>query len=191
MCNYAEVIQNQEFRALATIFDEKLVELENKNKTSKLWITYFRMVTILKNFIAADGMGDCNLHLHSIEIMIPLFHASGCFPYAKASQIYLQDMKELHDKMNSSEFKIFSEGYFTSGPSDVFCSGIASDQTIEQTLMKGMSVEGGPFKRGATENVVYKWIRGVIYSQDIIEGIENFCNISFNKSHLVIRQMLD
>ncbi|GFT31809.1 uncharacterized protein TNCV_3081101 [Trichonephila clavipes] len=49
--------------------------------------------------------------------------------------------------------------------------------------MKGMSVEGGPFKHGATESVVYKWIRGVIYSQDIIEGIENFCNISFNKSH--------
>ncbi|GFS53921.1 uncharacterized protein TNIN_371051 [Trichonephila inaurata madagascariensis] len=64
-----------------------------------------------------------------------------------------------------------------------FFSGIANDQTIEQTLMKGMSVEGGPFKRGATESVVYKWIRGVIYSQGIIEGIENFCNISFNKSH--------
>ncbi|GFX72911.1 uncharacterized protein TNCV_1698081 [Trichonephila clavipes] len=46
-----------------------------------------------------------------------------------------------------------------------------------------MSVEGGPFKRDATESVVYKWIRRVIYSQDIIEGIENFCNISFNKSH--------
>ncbi|GFW34577.1 uncharacterized protein TNCV_952061 [Trichonephila clavipes] len=46
-----------------------------------------------------------------------------------------------------------------------------------------MSVEGGPFKCGATESVVYKRIRGVIYSQDIIEGIEHFCNISFNKSH--------
>ncbi|GFU82034.1 uncharacterized protein TNCV_517141 [Trichonephila clavipes] len=49
--------------------------------------------------------------------------------------------------------------------------------------MKGMGVEGGPFKRGATESIVYKWIREVIYSQDIIEGIENFWNISFNKSH--------
>ncbi|GFU93207.1 uncharacterized protein TNCV_4217331 [Trichonephila clavipes] len=49
--------------------------------------------------------------------------------------------------------------------------------------MKGMSVEGGPFKRSATESVVYKWIREVIYSHYIFEGIENFCNISFNKSH--------
>ncbi|GFT97257.1 uncharacterized protein TNCV_2205491 [Trichonephila clavipes] len=78
MFNYAEVIENQAFRVLATIFGGKLVELENKNKTSKLW------VTILKNFIAADRMGDWNLHLHSIEIMIPLFHTSGHFPYAKA-----------------------------------------------------------------------------------------------------------
>ncbi|GFY00151.1 uncharacterized protein TNCV_1342481 [Trichonephila clavipes] len=43
--------------------------------------------------------------------------------------------------------------------------GIVSDLTIEQTLKKVMSVEGGPFKRGATESVVYKWIRGVIYSR--------------------------
>lgn len=49
--------------------------------------------------------------------------------------------------------------------------------------MKGISVEGGPFERGATESVVYKWIRGVIYRKDIIESIENFCDISFNKSH--------
>ncbi|GFW70671.1 uncharacterized protein TNCV_2922261 [Trichonephila clavipes] len=92
-------------------------------------------------------------------------------------------MKELHVKMYPSEYKNFSEEYFTSRHSDVFSSCIASDQTVEQTLMKGMSVEGGPFKRGATESVVYKWITGVIYRQDIIEGIENFCNISFNKSH--------
>lgn len=70
-----------------------LVKLETKNKTSKLWITSFRKDTILKEFIAAERMGDWNLHLHSIELMIPVFHAS--VPYAKAAQIYLLDMKEL------------------------------------------------------------------------------------------------
>lgn len=55
----------------------------------------------------------------------------------------------------------------------------STDQTIEQTLMKSMSVEGGPFKRGVTENIVYKWIKGVIFTKDIIEGVEEFCNISF------------
>lgn len=78
------------------------------------------MVTILKDFIAADRMGDWNLHLYSIELMIPLFHASGHFPYAKASQIYLQDMKELQYKMDPTEFKKFSQGYFTSRRSNNF-----------------------------------------------------------------------
>ena len=46
---------------------------------------------MMKNFIAADRMGDWHLHLRSIELMIPLFHASGHFPYAKALQIYLRN----------------------------------------------------------------------------------------------------
>lgn len=92
-------------------------------------------------------------------------------------------MREIHRKMDPTKFKKFTKGYFASRRSDIFFSGIASDQTIEKTLMKEISVEGGLFKRGATESVVFKWIRGVIYSQDIIEGIEKFCDISFNKSH--------
>ncbi|KAF2904041.1 hypothetical protein ILUMI_02138 [Ignelater luminosus] len=95
--------------------------------------------------------------------------------------MYLQDMQELPTKMDPAEFKKFTGGYFTARRSDVFFSGIFTDQTIEQTLLKSMSVEGGPFKRGVTEGVVYKWIKGVIFSKDIIEGIEEFCNISFKK----------
>lgn len=49
--------------------------------------------------------------------------------------------------------------------------------------MRAMSVEGGPFKRGATESVVFKWIKGVIYAKDTIEGLESFCYLEFNKSH--------
>lgn len=120
MFNYNEITENQGFQMLSRIFEDKLVELENKDKTSKLWITYFRMVTILKDFIAADLMGDWNLHLHSTELMIPLFDASGHFPYAKAAQIYLQDMKELQCKMDPAEFEKYTTGYFTSRRSDIF-----------------------------------------------------------------------
>lgn len=49
--------------------------------------------------------------------------------------------------------------------------------------MRAMSVQGGPFKRGATDSVVFKWIRGVLYTKDIIESLENFCNIQFSKSN--------
>lgn len=43
--------------------------------------------------------------------------------------------------------------YFIARRSDYFCSGIPTDETIEQTLMKSMSVEGGPFKRGITDTI--------------------------------------
>lgn len=46
-----------------------------------------------------------------------------------------------------------------------------------------MNVGGGPSKRGVMKSVVYKWIKGVIFSRDIIEGVEEFCNISFTKNY--------
>ena len=48
---------------------------------------------------------------------------------------------------------------------------------------RSMSVEGGPFKRGVTDSVVFKWIKGVAYTKDVLEGIAKFCNVSFKKSH--------
>lgn len=44
-----------------------------------------------------------------------------------------------------------------------------------------MNVEGGPFKQGATDSIVLKWIKGILYTKDI-EGLENFCNVEFSKS---------
>lgn len=86
--------------------------------------------------------------------------------------------------MDPVEYKKFTDdGFFTSRRSNSYWSGIFSDQTIEKTLMRAMSVEGGPFKRGCTESVVFKWIKGVIYTKDIIEGLEKYCNLEFNQSH--------
>lgn len=47
--------------------------------------------------------------------------------------------------------------------------------------MRSMSVEGGPFKRGATESVVFKWINGILYTKDIMEGLETFSDLEFLK----------
>lgn len=115
--------------------------------------------------------------------MISFFHAAGHFPYAKSAQLYLQDVLNLPNIVDQIEFQQFtSEGFFTARFNKFF-AGIHSDQTIEQTLIRSMSVEGGPFKRGATDSVVFKWIKGITCTKDVLEGIEKFCNISFKKSH--------
>ena len=92
-------------------------------------------------------------------------------------------MNSLKIKVDPAEYTKFTEdGFFTYHRSDSYWSGIFSDQTIERTLMKAMTVECGPFKRGCTESVVFKWIKGVIYTKDIIEGLERYCNFKFVKA---------
>ncbi|KAK4875291.1 hypothetical protein RN001_011713 [Aquatica leii] len=153
MFNYTEITKNIEFQRINEIFENKLHGLENKNLTSRLWVSCCEIVSLLKDFIAAECMGDWNLHLHTIERMIPYFHASGHFAYAKSAQMYFQNMQELPTKMNPEEFKKFIETYFTARRSDVFFSRISTNQTIEQTLIKSMSVEEMLFKRGVTESI--------------------------------------
>lgn len=63
-----------------------------------------------------------------------------------------QGMKELQAKINAVKYKKFTtEGCFTAQRSDTFFSGISTDQTMEQSLMKSMSVEIGLLKRSLAE----------------------------------------
>lgn len=178
-------IQNNEnFEKISKLYQSKINEIEKRGKTCKLWILYYKMVSLLRKIIAAERMGNWKLHLECVELAIPFFHAAGHFNYAKSARLYLQDMRNLHETMDPVEFKKFTDdGYFTSRRSNAFFAGIFSDQTIEQTLMRAMSVEGGPFKRGATTSVVLQWIKGAIYTKDIVEGLEEYCNVHFSKSH--------
>lgn len=93
-------------------------------------------------------------------------------------------MKSLKETIDPVEYEKFTKnGFFTACRSNVYYTGIFSDQTIEQTLMRAMSVVGGPFKRGAAESGVLKWIKGIIYTKHITEGLGKFCGLEFNKSH--------
>lgn len=182
--NIDEIQSNESFKRLNELFESHINKIEKRGKTCKLWVQYFRMVSLIKQFLAAERMGDWESHLQCIELMLPFFHAAGHFNYAKSARLYLQDMRGLKEKMDPTEYKKFTEdGSFTSRRSNSYWSGIFSDKTIEQTLMRSMSVEGGPFKRGCTESVVFKWIKGIIYTKDIIEGLERYCNLEFSKSY--------
>lgn len=171
---------------LISIVEKKMQEISSCSKTRKLWINYIKMVSIFKDFIAAERMGKWNEHLVCVELLLPYFHAAGHLPYAKSAQLYLQDMRDLEKKMDPTEYQQFTnDGFFTARRSDKFFCGIHTDQTIEQTLMRSMSVEGGPFKRGVTESVVYKWIKGVSSTKNILDGLESFviyCSIKVNNT---------
>ncbi|GBP81140.1 hypothetical protein EVAR_88238_1 [Eumeta japonica] len=77
--------------ALLDKFNEKLKKYEERGPTAKLWIQYFCMVSIAKEFLRAERMGDWKAHLNCVKEMLPYFHASGHFPYAKSAHLYLQE----------------------------------------------------------------------------------------------------
>lgn len=71
------------------------------------------MVSMAKEFIRAEGMGDWQAHLNCVKEMLPYFHASGHFPFAKSVHLYLQDMLQLENVIDSSVFRRFVQGFFT------------------------------------------------------------------------------
>lgn len=172
--------ENGRFQALQTKFHDTLQSLENSGPTAKLWINYFRLVTLMKQFIQAERTGDWNLHLNTIHKMLPFFHATGHFFYAKCAHLYLQDMLELNKKVDSTEYRLFTaDGFFTIRRSDKFWSGVWSDMTIEQVLMCSMKSYGGLTRgRGITDTVLTRWTLGMIYLQNICSEVEDFCTVN-------------
>ncbi|XP_075210330.1 uncharacterized protein LOC142317661 [Lycorma delicatula] len=139
----------------SNLFEQKLKEYEQRGPTAKLWIQYYRMTCLLKQFLEAEPTGNWTLHVTTIRKMLPFFHASGHFIYAKSTHVYLQDVALLEEKMTRMEFEKFTElGFFIIRRRKKQFSGISPDQTIEQTTMrlgkshKGVTVPG----RGITDN---------------------------------------
>ncbi|KAJ8928317.1 hypothetical protein NQ314_019129 [Rhamnusium bicolor] len=108
-------------------FNQKLKEYEERGPTAKLWIQYFHKLSIAKEFIRAERMGNFQAHLNSIIEMFPYFHASGHFPYDKSAHLYLQDMLQLENLLNPSVYQRFIERFFTVRRSDKLNSGSSTD----------------------------------------------------------------
>jgi len=54
------------FQLLLEQFNDKLNELQGRGLTAKLWVQYFHMVSIAKEFIKAERLGNWNGHLNAI-----------------------------------------------------------------------------------------------------------------------------
>lgn len=178
------ILENPALQDIGEALKNQLRNLERNGPTARLWIQYFRMINIMKNFIQAERSGDWYGHLRAVQEMLPYFHASGHFPYAKSAQMYLQDMLDLESRMNPEEFKLFvDKGFFTIRRTTKFWSGTWSDMTIEQSLMRPFSVHGGLTRgRGYTDSVQSRWILGMPATHDICEAIEEYGGISFVSS---------
>lgn len=105
--DYLSKIQNIEVRSLIDKFLLLMRQIEERGPTSKLWVQYFDAVTLMILFVESERSGNWTLHLQTVQKMIPFFHASGHFLYAKSCHLYLQDMLELKKEINLGEYCSF------------------------------------------------------------------------------------
>lgn len=165
-------------------FIAAMERLEQRSPTSKLWLQYLKMTTLMKQFIQAERMGDWDLHLDTIKSMLPYFHSAGHFLYANSARLYLQDMGNLQQIMKPSEFYSFTAGgEFTIRRSDKFWSSLWTDLTIERVLMRSMKSQGGlTHGRGISSSVLARWTGGMVYMLNICEGLEYFWDVSYTST---------
>ncbi|KAG8240080.1 hypothetical protein J437_LFUL019652 [Ladona fulva] len=152
--------ENETFQTVKVKYKAALDKLEGNGPTSKFWVQYHSMSTLMKHFIQAE-------------------HMAGHYFYAKSAHLHLQDMMDLQQWMDPTEFEIFMKGAFTIHQSSKFWSGLWSDLTIEQTLMKSMKSCGRlTHGQGISSSVLARWTVGMVYMLNICKEVEFFCNIS-------------
>lgn len=170
----------------------------HQSRTAKLWIQYVDQVSLMKQFVRAERSGYFSLHLHTIARMQPYLHAAGRLAYAKSSQVYLQAMEDLEEKMPLEDWEKFvGDGYFTIRRTSKFWSGVWSDMTIEQVLMRAMKTTGGLTRgRRITDSTLAQWVGAVPLCIPICEALEELSGMhcetsdqhSLHKDHAELGQ---
>ena len=77
--------------------------------TAKYWSMYIDMVTILKEYIHAERVGDWNEHLAPVEKMLPYTVSVQHTKYMICLPMYLRDMRDL-EQTHPDVFLKFMEG---------------------------------------------------------------------------------
>lgn len=136
------------------------------------------MVSIAKEFIKAECIADWKAHLNSIPEMLPYFHASGHFPYAKSAHLYLQDMLQLENLIDDPEvLGRYTWGFFIIRRSDKLSCETSMDMVTEQSMMKSMKTDGGVARgRNTQESVISKWIYGM-HMNTVCERLEDLADV--------------
>ena len=154
----------------------------SNSRTGKLWLQYLEMIEILRTFIKAERTGDLNLHLQTVQAMLPFFAASGHNLYTKSARIYLQEMSKLKDD-HPRVHDAFEKGFHVIRRSDRYWAGLSSDLIIEQVLMRSLKTSGGLTRgRGMSETQRLIWLLSMPATAEINEAMQDFTEVTFSSS---------
>ena len=138
------------------------------------------MMDILRKFIRAERTGNWELHLQSIQAMLPYMAASGHNSYTKSGMLYLQQMSTLPTQ-HPNVLQHFSEGLHVIRRSNRLWAGLSSDLVIEQVLMRSLKTSGGLTRgRGMTENQRLLWLLSRPACGEVNQAMQDLTGVNNN-----------
>ena len=154
------------------------------SRTVKLWKQYLQLVVILCLYMYSERSGDLELQKYCIRKMIPIFHATGHFPFAKAARLYLQQLNNLKSKLDPDTYNEFINGLFT-------VEGQFTDQRIEYDLMRLMKSKGGMIRgRSITDSTLAEFVHALPQCIPICQYLEKITGVytSSSEQHKDLRE---
>jgi hypothetical protein len=179
-----DLVNRQDVQQLVAAITDILTDKPEDTRMVKFWKGYLRMTHLLRLFLYAERTGDFHLHLCCMEEFLPIFHAAGHMNYAKATRLYLQEMKSLKDRIPEGAYNLYTKrGYYTIRRKNIFFAGNSSDLVIEQDLMRLFKTSGGLTRgRGITDNTI-SWFVDILPKYiPISQFLENFTGVHSGSS---------
>lgn len=125
------LVSSEQLRDHYLIF---LSECSEKSEICRYLNTFLSIVGLIENLVASDREGDWNLHVETVESLIPVFQQFNCLNYLRYGSWYLEVMKRLQIDCPYLHEK-FLEGLFVVSEKPASFNAVAPDMKLEQTIL--------------------------------------------------------
>ena len=103
------------------------------SETFVFWDRFVKMVSILRDLVRADCEGTWDLHLQSVQAVLPLFARYDRINYLRWGSVYLEDIRKLAQDA-PSVFENFKAGKFVVKRIEGQFAAVGADMGLEQTI---------------------------------------------------------
>ena len=183
---FLELCQTENFQNLIKEVNTLLEKKKSESRTAALWVQYIDFVEIVKYFIFAERTSNWSLHIDATKRMLNLFAATGHLHYAKIARVYIQEMEKLPETHPWLHDQFLNDSHTVNRTARNW-SGLWTDLTIEQTLMRSLKSRGGLTSgRGLSEPVRHLWTMSLNVCSAIHYAMTTLSKTAFTSSEQYI-----
>lgn len=143
----------------STMIDEFIAfkpERCQMSETFAFWERFVQMTSLLKDLVRADREGNWELHLNSVQAVLPLFAGCDRVNYLRWGAVYLEDMRKLSEDAPEI-YENFKAGKFVVKRTEGRFNSVGADMCLEQTINRSQKSASGIICSTKTKQFVAQW----------------------------------